>query len=445
VRLLQRRWPDVEALAGAAVAVAPGDAHAWRLLGTSRFVQDDPGGALDAWNRVEEPRVDLLAVAGLTRTRQRVVERLIGIGPGEVLTPDALTRARRRLQELPSATATRLEYVPLPSSLAELRASVNERPLAPSGVWSYAAIGLVAAARREVTLSSGSLAGGGERLTAAWRFWPGRPRVALSLDAPAPWGGLWGVQAFSERQPFDFGDLPPGPRPDRSAEPGPHRPLTAERSAAGVRLSNWMTPRLRVSLRGGLDRWRDRGTHGVAGAALDLRSKDDRVELRLGIDRWIGPTAFLMTDAAVTARSSADRRGRVYIARAGAGAASGSTPMDVWFAGDTGDTRAARLRAHPVVAEGALRTEQLGRRILHASVEAQQWWRVSIAQAGAAVFADAARVGTRLRGPGRTDVDLGIGARLALPGVPGTFRTDLAKGLRDGATSWSFVYEPMGW
>jgi hypothetical protein len=58
------------------------------------------------------------------------------------------------------------------------------------------------------------------------------------------------------------------------------------------------------------------------------------------------------------------------------------------------------------------------------------------------VFVDGARVGHRLSGGSRGDVDAGIGARLALPGVPGTFRLDLAKGLRDGATTWSFVYEP---
>jgi hypothetical protein len=39
-------------------------------------------------------------------------------------------------------------------------------------------------------------------------------------------------------------------------------------------------------------------------------------------------------------------------------------------------------------------------------------------------------------------VDLGIGVRLAMPGVSGTIRIDVAKGLRDGATAVSFVYDP---
>ena len=207
VRLLQRRWPDVESLAAAAVEIDRGDAHAWRLLGTSRFVQDDRAGALDAWNNVGEPIVDLIGVAGLARTRQRIVERQMGVSAGELLTPAAFARAARRVQELPAAIGTRVEYVPVGSGLVELRATVNERPVAPSGVWSYAAIGLTAAARREVEYSLASLTGGGERLTAAWRFWPERPRYALSFAAPAPWGGILEASAASERQPFDRFDL----------------------------------------------------------------------------------------------------------------------------------------------------------------------------------------------------------------------------------------------
>jgi hypothetical protein len=37
---------------------------------------------------------------------------------------------------------------------------------------------------------------------------------------------------------------------------------------------------------------------------------------------------------------------------------------------------------------------------------------------------------------------VGVGARFAVIGMPGIFRVDLAKGLRDGATALSFVYEP---
>ena len=41
-----------------------------------------------------------------------------------------------------------------------------------------------------------------------------------------------------------------------------------------------------------------------------------------------------------------------------------------------------------------------------------------------------------------TDVDVGLGARLPVPGIAGNFTLDVARGLRDGRTAVSFVYEP---
>ena len=37
---------------------------------------------------------------------------------------------------------------------------------------------------------------------------------------------------------------------------------------------------------------------------------------------------------------------------------------------------------------------------------------------------------------------LGVGLRMGFPGLEGVFRLDIGKGLRDGATALSFVYEP---
>ena len=335
VRLLQRRWADVESLASTAVRVEPQDKYGWQLLGTSRFVQNEPMRALAAWNQAGEPRIDLLRVAGLTRTRQRPVERLLNVTAGEMLTPAAFLLARRRLADLPSATSTQLAYVPVPSALAELRATVNERPIVPADVWSYGALGAVAAARREVRFSPGSLAGGGERFTVSWRFWPDRPRFGVSLDAPAPWGGVWGLRAFTERQPFDTSELPP-----------------AERTSARVEVANWIASVVRLSVHGGLDRWQAqppfvRRTFGAAGAALQLRSPGDLVDAALGVSVWSGSGSFSITEGVLTARTSPERRHRVLVGRAGAGMATAATPPDVWFGGDTGATRDTLLRAHP--------------------------------------------------------------------------------------------------
>jgi hypothetical protein len=141
-------------------------------------------------------------------------------------------------------------------------------------------------------------------------------------------------------------------------------------------------------------------------------------------------------------RSRADNRGRVFIVRGGGAAATESTPADLWFAGDTGSVRPALLRAHPIVDDGMLRSDRLGRRIAHISGEVRQWWTVkSIVQLGVAAFADAVHVEQRAEPDGRNDIDLGGGLRIGLPGLDGVFRLDVGKGLRDGSTAFSFIYE----
>ena len=425
LRLLQRRWPEVTELAAATLATDPTDKYAWQLLATSRFVQNDPTGALEAWNRIEQPRVDLVAVGGLTRTRQRVVARLLAVPSQALLTPGLFDLSARRLKELPSATGTRLEFVPR-SGLAELRAHIVERPLVPTDLWSYASMGLVALARSEVSLSIGALTGGGERLSAGWRFWPGRPRVNFEMIAPAPWGGLWGIDASGEQQPFSDDTFP-----------------LSRRAGAGMTISNWIMPWARISARWGVDAWKDYGSYGVASAGLRLASAHDRITLHVDGSSWLGEQRFGSIGAAGSLRSSDRQQGTVFIARAGGATTTVATPPDLWFAGDTGNVRQALLRAHPIVDDGMLQSDRLGRRIAYLSGEARQWWTVqSVIHIGAAVFADAARVDRQAVAEMRGDVDVGGGLRVALPGLNGLFRLDIGKGLRDGATAFSFVYEP---
>lgn len=426
VRVLQKRWSEAADLASIAVAADEQDAYAWKVLGTSRFVQNDRLGALAAWNHVGEPRLDLLRLDGLTRTRYRVVERLVDVDGGELLTAGRFMRAKRRLAELPSASSTRLEYVPVPSGLAELRGVVAERPLAPSGRLSLVALGASAAAAREVRLATGSVFGGGERISVAWRFWPHRPRVALGIDAPAPWGGVWGVHAFSERQPFNSPLLP-----------------RAERTGARLGTSDWLTARLRWSAVAGVDEWAGGTRHGALGAGLRFMSLDDRIDARIGADAWPGRAGFATGQMEARARSSTNLRGVVFMAAAAVQGASRRTPLDLWWAGDTGHVRTTLLRAHPVLDQGRLRVDRLGRTFIHGSLEAQRWWIIAgPVRAAAAAFGDIGRTGRRFEGGARGDVDLGLGARVAVTGMPGIFKVDVAKGVRDGATAVSLVYEP---
>ena len=424
VRLLQRRWADVEALASGALELDPADAQAWRLLGTSRFVQADRIGALGAWNHVSEPRIDIVRVAGLERTRQRLVERYLGAGAGDVLTPAAFIRTRRRLADFPAATGSTLDYLPIPGGLAELRATLVERRTA-TDVWTYAAMAAIAAARREIEYSLPPLAGGGERLTAGWRFWPDRPGYSLTFTTPAPWGGLWSAAFASERQPFDVDSLP-----------------RAERTEAQLLLSNWVSSVAHLTVHGGIVEWNPAGTVGAGGMTVRLRAPGDRFETRISANVWRGRSSFAAVEADALARSSGDRRGIVLLGRLGAATATSALPADAWFGGDVGTSRRTLLRAHPLVEDGRLRTAQLGRRIVAGSGEIQHWWVAPLGRIGAALFVDAARAAHRLAPGSRTDVDAGVGVRFAVPAVRGTFRADLARGLVDRATALSFVYEP---
>jgi hypothetical protein len=78
------------------------------------------------------------------------------------------------------------------------------------------------------------------------------------------------------------------------------------------------------------------------------------------------------------------------------------------------------------------------------SLEAQRWWTViGPIRAAAAVFGDAARTAQLYDGDhARHDVDVGIGAHLAIAGIPGLFSANVAKGLADGATAFSVTYTP---
>ena len=438
VRLLQRRYSDAASLASAAVTEDPNDAYLWRLLGTARFLLGDPDAALRAWNTLGEPTIDLVRVDGLARTRQPVVERLIGLAPGDELTPDRLLRARRRLADLPAAFSTRVDFAPVPNGLAELHAAIDERAVLPSSTWAFVGLGVSAAANREVRLATGSLTGGGESAVVDWRFWPDRPRIAGAFQAPAPWGGVWSVEAATERQPLVLNE-------NNDSQAGlVFDPIT--RTTARLAASAWATPVLRVGVRGGVDRWTTSSAEsdGTAGGFVAFASRNDRIHARLDADIWAGrQRSFATTDAVVGWTSSTARTGHVWLADAGVSFAADATPMTAWAAGDTGHARAVLLRAHPLIDDGRLRVERLGRSLAHASGEFQEWRSVgSVLHVAGAAFIDQAWTGRRFAGDAIADVDAGVGIRLAAPLLPGVLRVDLAKGLRDGNTAVSVVYAP---
>lgn len=425
VRLLQRRWSDVEALASSAVAQDQSDAYAWKLLGTSRFVSSDTDAALDAWNRAGEPLVDLIRVDGLDRTRQRPIERMLAMAPNQLLTRDRLQRARRQIAELPAAARTGVTYVPASGGAAQVRVAVVERSLFPVTPIELAAIAIPAIASREIASGISSPSGGGERIVFGWRFWPDRPRYSLGIRTPAPWGGTLGVTGTIEEQPFT----------DMAVS-------SAHRSAIEVVVSRWMSGRSRIEAGGGMDRWRGGGTFAAIRSAYRFLDASERVDLRAEGRGWLGDRAFSTWQLASLLRSAANPTGFAVVGRAALSAASARVPLDQWPAGDSGKARPLLLRAHPLIDDGAIRTGRIGRTVFATSVEGQYWWSKGPLRVAPAVFIDAGRTSRRLSGDPITDFDTGVGLRARVPGLTGTLRLDAARGLRDGSTALSLVYEP---
>ena len=423
IRALQRRWPEAAELAAAALARDPSNDYAARLLATARFVTDDQLGALDAWNRIDEPRIDLIRVDGLTRTRYQVVEHALGLKPGTTLSRAALLHARRRLLEFPAGPGS-VDFAPVPSGLAEIRATVTDRPLVPHGALDLGMLGVAASITREVATSISSPSGGGEQVGVDWRFWAHRPLYQMSFGAPAPWRGVWKLAASRERQPYTSAFAP------------------TVHDAVQLELADWASGSLRWEVSSGIDRWNHGAGFGSVAGGVRFVSGGDRLDARAQLHAWFGGgDGFQRADLRVLARSSSGMRGVVFAMDAGAAAVSATAPPDLWPAGDTGRARPLLLRAHPILGEDErFRTERLGRLFTHASAEAQRWWAPGPVRAGVAAFVDTGRTSRRLLGKAITDADVGVGLRGAYPGKTGALRLDLGHGLRDGRNALSVTF-----
>jgi peptidase C39-like protein len=424
---LDENWPSAAEHARRAVTNDPEDAHAWRVLATAEYLRHDDLAALAAWNRIGEPRVDLVDIKGLEYTRYMVIADAIGVRPREVLTPHALRVAQRRVLAVPAIAAARVSFQPRENGRAQIDASVAEHTRAPTTYASWLGIGLRAAIERELATSLSSVSGGGDVIALSWRWWAHRPMVAVSYAAPGP-GGVWRFDASRETQTFGA----PGP-------PG----FKETRTRAGVEISNWIDQRIRVRGGAAIDGWTDRPRTAAVSGRVEFWPLVDRLALEAGGAAWRGPDiSFGGADAAARWRSTRSSTGTVWRADAGYRLVSASSPASIWPGADTGHARDVLLRAHPLLDDGVIRDGVFGRRLAFGALEIQQWLKpgkrpVRIAPAA---FIDIARAARGLpTSTDRTQVDAGVGLRLSLLGR-GVLRVDVAHGLRDGHNALS-----VGW
>jgi hypothetical protein len=422
---LHGEWKEAARSARRAITLDKDDAHAWRILATSLYLEGDDLGALAAWNRIGEPSIDLVSVHGLRNTRYAVVSAIMDLSPRTLLSAEAMTAARRRLAELPSAQTTRVVYRPAESGRAEVDAAVIERAVLPTSMISLVAEGVRAATDREVRAGFASPTGGGELWTIGWRWWERRPRFGVAFSAPSPFGGVWGVSAFSEKQSY------------AAASNGPV--VEARRRSVDFHVSAWTVSGFRWEAGAGVDEWRGlgRAVHTTVVGERRFAREAGVVEARA--NAWAGGVRTWSGSLRAGWRSAGSPQEDHWIGRGGVDVAGAGAPLDLWPGAGTGQGRDLLLRAHPLLADGVITDAVFGRRLVHGGVE----WRRPLppvrrfVRLAPAVFVDSARAsGGPVRFDQRTHVDVGAGLRLTIPAA-GVIRIDLARGLRDGALALS--------
>jgi hypothetical protein len=441
IRFLQSRWAEAATLAERAAGFNSSDEHGWALLANSRFLNDEPDEALEAWNRINRPFVDLVRVEGARRTRHPVFTAVVGLSPRSLLTVERYHLAERRLGELPSAAATRVGYRPIEGGLVEVEVAVVERPTLPRGVAPLVAAAGRAWLQREIRLEVAAPTGSGELWTVEWRWWEARPRLAFALAVPAlsMLPGVATIEGSWSRQSYAM-----LPDVEGSGTPAIRR---ADRRRAALRLADWATSSLRWDVSTALDRWAG-DSHLSLDAALDLRRADDRLSMGGALAAWmpIGSGRRVVRSNLTAAwRSTPDISRGAWFVSANATATSTGAPFDLWPGAGAGHARTPLLRAHPLLDRGVVTGDVLGRWLLHSTVEYQH--PLVVAAAGTirvAAFADTARAWRLIGGQGSSPLhtDVGGGLRVVLPGTGGTMRIDVARGLQDGRVALSAGWQP---
>jgi hypothetical protein len=428
---VDNEWRLAVDAARRALRVDPQDQHAARILATALFLEGDQLRALDAWNRIGEPAIDLIEIQGLNRTRYAVAAAALGLGTQELLTHDGFRRAERRLRALPAVMTSRVTYRPIPGGRAIVSAAVVERPLMPSGLVPLAMLGARAAIDREAAVTVAGLLGAGEAWNASWRWWENRPRVAFSFESSAPFGGVWSLEVAGERQ--SYGAVAAGLQTREAV------PVSERRRGVTLTASDWITGTTRWEAQAAVERW-PAGTATSFAAGVEQRLWTDQVLLQARGTLLTGEVGSWAADGSARWASSRSNDGVVWIAHAGLAAAGVDAPLALWPGAGTGQGRAVLLRAHPLLRDGVIADGVFGRSLVHGGAEWRRWQPRSarIVRLAPAVFLDIARA---WHPPPFADrrwhADIGVGVRVATP-MPGSLRIDLARGLRDGEMALSF-------
>lgn len=401
-RLRAGDYAGARALAARWVAEGERDVPlARRILATAHFREGDADGALEEWNRLSEPSIDLVEIRGAAGTRHDVLVEQTGLRPTQLLTRSDLALARRRLAEVPAVETSRIDYRPLPDGTVEVRGFVTE-----AGAWP-APLALVTQAARgllddRAEWEPGPFLGLGERWRIHGGWSPAQRRVGSSMSAPLAWpSAIATVDIEWVRERYDLDGL------DGS---GGGEAGSAERLRGGLSLRRWITPDVRLEGGAWLERW-DGSRRMVSARVSSLTWLRRDLRLEAGVEAWTGSGDLIgraNVRADLTRPHGTHRESRMTI---GGAITSRTAPRTLWPGAGTGEIRAPLLRAHPLEVGDLIGGAAFAPMLLHATLEHRVFRGFGPLRVGGALFVDAARgSGGRRDEPARTFADIGIGA-----------------------------------
>ncbi|MCA1790102.1 MAG: hypothetical protein LC667_09670, partial [Thioalkalivibrio sp.] len=258
-------------MARAYLQEVPTDSLGWQLLASAQYLAGEVEGALDSWNTIGRPTMDLVRIDGSERTRFRTIVDAINVTPGDMLTPPQLALAERRVDDLPGLAMSRVSYTPVGGGAVELEAAVVERPLIPSLTQLLVGGVVRAGVRREAQLVVAAPLGAGERWTGEWRWTTADLRRSVRVDIPVRIG-LPGVMTLeSSAMGYRFSDAIAA-----TAIPPVQRRTTA------VRMGAWLSGSTEALIGAGYEQWfaarlggdwttatAPRGLRPIAGGGMD--------------------------------------------------------------------------------------------------------------------------------------------------------------------------------
>ncbi len=425
VRFKQRRLSEAIRLSMQYVGRVPGDAHAWNLLATSRYLAGDRDGALRAWNMVGLPIVDLTRIDGVRGIRFRTIADAVGAPHGTVLTPSALALARRRLGDLGAIRRAAVDFQPVTDGRAEVRAVVVERPVLNAAPRLLVANGLRAITQRAIGVSVATPTGAGELWTADWRWEHAHPRLALGVDVPIRLGVTGTMTLTRVRKRFRF-----------AVDSAASGAFEESRSAGSVSFGGWITPDLRPHVGIGFQRWSGGREYLDLSAGAEFRFAGDRLVIATNgqfAQALAANASWLRGEVRGLWSSAADLGRRGWSARLGLDLTSRDAPLGVRPVASGDDPWVIPLRAHPRTRGGLLPGATTGQGMIHGGLSGDQpVHRAGLFTVAIGVFVDGARIMDPADGSGRDrlHVDAGGGIRIGiLDGQLGVVRVDLARGL----------------